>query len=120
MNRPQASVPNIFTFLWRLWKARNDTLFCRKTSYLHQVHQAALAIASTQIMQDTQQHNPGSQPAPPDESSTMFPQCHENVQQGCTLKSDLAIAGTKIFPEESWKKKNIPGQGNLMATGQIR
>ena len=118
MHHPQASIPNIFTFLWCLWKARNDVLFCRKESHPHQVHQAALAIASIQDMQDPQEHLNRELPSSKEkQSTTILSQGQEQVQQGSTLKSDLAISGTKIYSDASWHKKNVPGYGGNPATG---
>lgn len=41
---PYASLNNIMTFLWFLWKARNDNLFQRKQGNPVQVYHAAQAI----------------------------------------------------------------------------
>jgi hypothetical protein len=43
---PQIKPTTLYTFLWCLWKARNDTLFCRKVSRPSQVFAAANAIIS--------------------------------------------------------------------------
>ena len=41
---PNVSVVNLYTFLWCLWKARNDALFGRKVSKPSQVYVAMQAI----------------------------------------------------------------------------
>lgn len=107
MNHPHASIPNIFTFMWCLWKARNEALFCRKSSSPHQVQQAAQAIASAQDLQHIDQ----------DTSPPAKAQSNTQIIQGTTISSDLIIAGTKIFSDASWKKRNIPGRGDHLATG---
>lgn len=43
-NYPHASLINIMTFLWCIWKARNDSLFGRKNTTPFQVHQIMQAI----------------------------------------------------------------------------
>lgn len=48
LGHPQASLINIITFLWCLWKARNDMLFSRKETKPTQVHQAMQAILKNQ------------------------------------------------------------------------
>lgn len=118
-NHPHATIPNIFTFMWCLWKARNEMLFCRKFSLPHQVHHAALAISSVQTMQEPNiQDNIPSLPAQ-DSNSSAEPRFQQTGQplQGTSLKSDLIIAGTKVYSDASWKKKNVPGRGDLQATG---
>lgn len=47
-NHPQASLINIMTFLWCIWKARNDALFARKNTTPRQVYQATQAILKNQ------------------------------------------------------------------------
>lgn len=47
-SHPHASITNIMTFLWCIWKARNDSLFGRKTNTPPQVHQAMQAIIRSQ------------------------------------------------------------------------
>jgi hypothetical protein len=36
--------------------------------------------------------------------------------QGCTLKTDMLIQGTKIFSDASWKKKKASGREGIEAT----
>lgn len=40
-----------------------------------------------------------------------------NLIQGETLKTDLHIAGTKIYTDAAWKIKNIPGSQGTISTG---
>ena len=50
MNHPHASLPNILTFMWCIWKSRNDNLFDRKPGSPHQVHHMAQAIRKNMEM----------------------------------------------------------------------
>ena len=47
-NQPQASINNIITFLWCIWKSRNDKLFGRKENSPLQVNHATQAIMLSQ------------------------------------------------------------------------
>jgi hypothetical protein len=43
-HHPQISISSLYTFLWCIWKARNDARFCKKLNTPSQVHAAAMAI----------------------------------------------------------------------------
>ena len=111
MTHPHATVENIFTFLWCLWKARNDALFCKKYSFPHQIQYASLGISSSQILQDLAME--GQQNSKP----TSHGQLENQILQGSTIRSDLLIAGTKVYSDASWQKKNIPGRGYSPVSG---
>jgi hypothetical protein len=44
LNHPEANLNFLATFLWCLWKARNDELFCRKKCLPQQVATQAKAL----------------------------------------------------------------------------
>ena len=52
-NHPHATLSNIFTFMWCMWKSRNDKLFQRKESSPLQFFYAAQAIANC-ILQEVE------------------------------------------------------------------
>lgn len=73
---PFASLENVYTFMWCLWKARNDTLFSRKVHKPSQVFAATHAILRGAKVDDQaqgslapicnqqhQKHNPGPSPS---------------------------------------------------------
>jgi hypothetical protein len=52
MNHPNANISNILTFMWCIWKSRNDCLFNRKVNLPTQVHHMANAINKNLEMVD--------------------------------------------------------------------
>jgi hypothetical protein len=43
----------------------------------------------------------------------------DKIMQGETLKTDLHIAGSKIYTDAAWKSKNIPGSQGAISTGLV-
>ena len=57
-NHPHISIVNLYTFLWCLWKVRNDHLFNRKNSKPEQVFAVYNAILQdTSLMKELQVQN---------------------------------------------------------------
>lgn len=111
MNHPHASLENILTFMWCIWKSRNDNLFDRKQGAPHQVYQAAKAIQKNMEMFDPTaisplqvQEDPGNEYGNRSHAPNVDP---PPPQLGSTLNSDLQIVGAKIFSDASWKSRNI-------------
>jgi ribonuclease HI len=50
---PHASITNLYTFLWCLWKARNDTLFGRKQRKPSQIFASTNAVLQGYKLEDT-------------------------------------------------------------------
>ena len=43
-NNQEANLANVYTFLWCIWKARNNVLFNRKQRRTHQIYEEASSI----------------------------------------------------------------------------
>lgn len=106
MNHLHASVPNILNFMWCLWKARNDHLFDRKKVFPFHVHIAATALSN--FANDLVQHTHQLQHQNPTSTCTSVP-TNQMPLQGRTIKSDLLVAGPKVYSDAAFKCKKIPG-----------
>jgi hypothetical protein len=113
MNHPHASLQNIFTFLWCLWKSRNDCLFNRKPGSPLQIKHAAEAIIQGQTLQDRVTNCI----TPNEKHNEQQEQDHHLPAPGCTIKSDMLIAGSKVFVDASWKTSKLSGAAAQPATG---
>jgi hypothetical protein len=123
---PLASLENIYTFLWCLWKARNDQLFCRKAHKPWQVFSATNALlqgaklddrAHDSLIQDLphQQEAPGPTSSVQDQQYTTSStrDLHINHQvfpsPGKTVSDPWSIPGTKVFTDASWPQLQHQG-----------
>lgn len=106
LNHPHANLNNVLTFMWCIWKARNDSRFNRKECHPKQIQHMANAInqnlEKVNILQDQTNR------------FTKNNICHKNqhtaghqdeLTQGETIKSDLLIHGNKIYTDAAWKNK---------------
>jgi hypothetical protein len=106
----QISVSSLYTFLWCIWKARNDSVFCRKACNPSQVYAAAAAImqgtkiefaASSQVRSVTGSDNPQEHA---DHSVRL--QDHGSHQMmpspGSTITNIANFTGPVIFPDAAW------------------
>jgi hypothetical protein len=123
MNHPNATLANVLTFMWCLWKSRNDNLFNKKKGHPTQIHQMANAIKHNLEMVDVLQAKTEKKPVQEEEPSIQGQtggQLHAQHQippQGHTLKSDLLISGSKFFSDADWKMKKAPGMTSVTTTG---
>jgi hypothetical protein len=110
MNHPNGSIENILTFMWCLWKTRNDSLFNKKDNTPLQVHHMTNAIKQNLELFDVAQVEVNK------------PQSRTEVQEemlcsGNTISTDLRIQGSKIFSDATWRKNNTTGAQELQKTG---
>uniref|UniRef100_A0ACD5VED3 Uncharacterized protein n=1 Tax=Avena sativa TaxID=4498 RepID=A0ACD5VED3_AVESA len=107
---PQISVTSLYMFLWCIWKARNDSVFCRKTFNPSQIYAAAMAImqgtklefaASPQFCRDTGSTNP-----------QVYTEHHVRQQDhvshqvmpapGSTITNITSFTGPVVFSDAAW------------------
>jgi ribonuclease HI len=122
---PSASLEYIFTFLWCLWKARNDQLFCRKAHKPYQVFVATQAILQGAKLGDQAQNNqtqalvqkreiPKRASPIQEQNSFMDAATSQNLQNnlqviptpGTTVADPWSIPGTKIFTDAAWTQQH--------------
>ncbi|XBH54174.1 hypothetical protein VPH35_076535 [Triticum aestivum] len=87
---PQINPSNLYTFLWCLWKSRNDALFARKFCRPSQVYAAANAI-----IQGTKL---GEIPA---EAHAMH--CLQDQLVQPTIQNPHSFSGNTIFCDAAWE-----------------
>ena len=131
MNHPCGTLDNILTFLWCIWKARNDCLFNRKESHPFQIRHRADAINRNlemlNILQDTSNGNEASAQGKKSMLSvnsnmragaTDGGQSQEVIfRQGETIRTNLVIQGSKVYLDAAWKTKKVPGSQGRILTG---
>uniref|UniRef100_A0ACD5YVP5 Uncharacterized protein n=1 Tax=Avena sativa TaxID=4498 RepID=A0ACD5YVP5_AVESA len=111
MNHPYASLTNVLTFMWCLWKARNDCLFNRNQGSPGQVHHMANAIMKNLEMVDILQTGRNTEHQGEQRVETPA------TRQGATIMTDLAIQGPKIYSDAAWKTNKSPGAEGRATTG---
>ena len=89
---PHINATSLYTFLWCLWKARNDTLFGRKFCKPLQVYPAANAIMQGSKLEDVM--------ASQDQGAATAA-----VQQLITQQEPSLVAGPQIFCDAAWKNE---------------
>lgn len=119
MHHPYGSIQNILTFLWCIWKARNDYLFNKKETHPMKIFHMAKAINQSlemfSVVQDSLGKNFCRENQAHDELTR--DQQIQSTKQGHTLKTDLIIKGSKIFTDAAWKTKKVPGALGITSTG---
>jgi hypothetical protein len=110
MKHPHGSIENILTFMWCIWKSRNDRLFNKKENSPLQIHHMANAIKQNLELLDVVQ-------VPTNRLQTSFGFQQETFRFGGTIKTDLLITGSKIFSDAAWKTRKSPGVQGRVTTG---
>ncbi|CAM0910858.1 unnamed protein product [Alopecurus aequalis] len=108
LNHPFMKLTNLLTFLWCLWKSRNESLFCRKESHPHQI-----IMATRALLQDN----------PYKEITT--PPIHQKALSlpMSTQTQSVTQRPSRIFVDAAWKKDtststNVAGIGVFMTWNQ--
>jgi hypothetical protein len=103
---PNASTTNLYTFLWCLWKSRNDNPFGRKSNKPFQVHAAAKAILQGVRTDDE------LTPTEVHASITQDKQC-TSLQQGSSVSEPSKLAGPVFYVDAAWSP--LQGQNSAPA-----
>jgi hypothetical protein len=123
MNHPHATLTNVLTFMWCLWKSRNDNRFNKKQGHPSQIQYMAAALQQNMKMLDVLQDNRFKNMEHNREvqmQGEKMSQSHKQNQlppQGHTIKTDLKITGSKLYTDAAWKTKKAPGLASVTATG---
>lgn len=97
-NHPQASLINVMTYLWCIWKARNDVLFSRKTNTPLQVYQVMQAILKNQeLALDTRNIDPQILPKQSSRNQRLHKQTNED-----TGIQHITRNGCRVFTDAAW------------------
>lgn len=106
---PQASLINIMTFLWCIWKARNDALFDRKEVKPMNVFQAMQAILNNQEL--ALQSNQAGQATCQNELNNNL--LLNSQQKGHAGTMQVIGPSCRVFTDAAWK----PGRENVTGIG---
>jgi hypothetical protein len=99
---PEANLETIATFLWCLWKSRNDQLFGRKKSKPEQI-----VMNTKALLQDLE-----VSPLTPRDNSALCSSDRQLLPKPReTVSGFVDFAGIKIFVDAAWKL--MPGQGDV-------
>lgn len=98
-NHPHATLSNVFTFMWCMWKSRNDKLFQRKENSPLQFFYAAQAIANC-ISQEVGVHEQSHK-----EEENQELQIANTYAQGTTVDLLKLTTTNRIFTDAAWKNQ---------------
>ena len=111
MNHPHATLPNILTFMWCIWKARNDQLFQRRSTEPYQISMHANALSQNlELCDATMQNLQGKE-------KEMAWQQPSTTLQGSTITMNEMTISNAIFCDASWKCRNSQHSDGEEATG---
>ena len=121
MKHPYASIENLLTYLWCIWKARNDYLFNRQVRQAFQIQHMANALNQNMekldVLQAATNKNFGASAENHQQEKKHLQVNYKDMTQGITLKSDLLINGSKIFTDAAWKTRKISVLEDDTSTG---
>jgi hypothetical protein len=102
---PHINTTSLYTFLWCLWKARNNALFCRKRCSPYQVFAAANAIIQGTKLEDANSfQDRNSTEASSDDTIQLQVASvqHMTPSPGATVRNIATISGSIIFSDAAW------------------
>uniref|UniRef100_A0ACD5W9B0 Uncharacterized protein n=1 Tax=Avena sativa TaxID=4498 RepID=A0ACD5W9B0_AVESA len=117
MNHPHATLSNILTFMWCIWKSQNDNLFGRKPGSPYQINHMAQTIIHNLEMLDTTKPQFTCLHMLAEDVTNMQVQEKVERQEQQEEPNSLHFAGTKIFSDAAWKPSNEAGSEEQMSTG---
>jgi hypothetical protein len=123
MNHPNATLPNVLTFMWCLWKSRNDHLFNRQQLHPAQIQHMANALNHNLELSNIEQVTNMNKNVQTNKIVLQDVQGNTQVTgsqlplHGRTLKTDLMIKGTKVFSDAAWKTKKAPELSSVTGIG---
>lgn len=107
---PHASITNLYTFLWCLWKARNDTLFGRKQRKPSQIFASTNAVLQGYKLEDT--------------TTTIEHQLEANAHSRQIIPTgdftrDPSACSVAIFSDAAWKQDGHSPKQALQAASYL-
>ena len=113
MNHPHATIANIFTFMWCIWKSRNNMLFQRKRGQPYQIFINAQALTNNLQFYDL---NSSSKQENKQVQRQQINNKMSRPIQGSTI-SDNYPQGTIIYTDAAWKNNSGKGVPRSQQTG---
>jgi hypothetical protein len=123
MHHPQANLPYILTFMWCLWKSRNDALFQKIQGRSGQIYHMANALTLNLELSNDLQVNRVNNQARAVESDTQVKgkeldqlQHTEHRHRG-TIKTLSSLTGTLMFSDAAFKENRKTGKPSPSCAG---
>jgi hypothetical protein len=96
LNHPEINLTSIATFMWCIWKARNDELFCRKKHRPQQMEVQSNALLGNMETQPASNRQHEQEARPTNRRSTP-------PKSGDSVSTDFYFAGPKLYVDAAWK-----------------
>lgn len=130
---PHINVNSLYTFLWCIWKARNDRTFCRKSCSPFQVYAGAMAILQGTKLELSASSKVSVTDVPVGAHLHMEHavslQDHASQQivphPGSTIRNVSSFTGPTVFSDAAWSRSSdgqpaSAGLGIFMQLGGVR
>jgi hypothetical protein len=115
MNHPNGNLENILTFMWCLWKSRNDNLFNGKNGHPTQIYLMANAIKQNLEMLDNLQDNKGKNRI--QDNALFHNQLPHQGLKAILLNLICRLQVQRFFSDAAWKTKKAPGMASKTSMG---